>query len=41
MEKVCVNSSGLSCTVDEVPWQSFEMKWNTEAQVERCKESSK
>lgn len=29
MEKVWVKSSGLSCEVDEVPWQSYGMNWST------------
>lgn len=40
--KVGVISSGLSCTVDKVPWKLHGMNdRNREAQVERYKESSK
>lgn len=41
-KKVEVISSGLSWAGNEVPWQLRGMNiWNREAQVERCKESSK
>lgn len=41
-KKVGVISSGLSRAVDEVPWQFDGMSnRNREAQVERCRESSK